>query len=224
MSTSTKSPNHPSYYSASSTALLVCDYQNMIVAAIEDQATKAKVISSVKSLLDTARAQKLPIIHCLIDTTRGPITTSKLTEQWESRYKPALAAKPFLGHEYAELAPGEDADKEREFTVGRRPGRRSALSSEGIMELLKEKFKVTSLIVCGISSSGVVLSTARHASEEGFVMSVVEDACWDQDAGVHKVMMEKILQTTSWVLGLDEVVGIMEGSDMSRRRTSQVLL
>ncbi|KAJ7125091.1 putative hydrolase protein [Mycena epipterygia] len=205
------SPNHPSYYSASSTALLVCDYQNMILAAIEDEAAKDKVISSVKTLVYTARAQKLPIIHCLLDTTRDPLTTSKLTERWASMYKPTLAAKPFLGHEYAEVSPAEDADKEREVTVGRLPGRVSALSSEGIMELLKEKFKITGLIVCGITSSGVVLSTARHAAEEGFVVSVVEDACWDRDAGVHKVMMENILQTTGWVLGLDEVVGIMEG-------------
>lgn len=201
--------NHPSAYPPSATALLVCDLQNMIMGMVDDS-VKPKIISSTKTLLDTARAKGVHIFHCLIDTELDPLPTSKVADRWATMYKPMLTANQTLGLEYAEVA--APAGGEREITVTRRPGRTSALRSEGLTPaLLREKYGVKSLVVCGIATGGVVLSTAKQAADDDFVVTVVEDACCDRDPNVHKMLMERAFESGAWVMGLQEAVGVLEG-------------
>ena len=49
------------------------------------------------------------------------------------------------------------------------------------------------LVVCGVSTSGCVLSTVRDATERGWVVSVVADACADAAPGVHDVLVQNVL-------------------------------
>jgi len=51
---------------------------------------------------------------------------------------------------------------------------------------------VTSLILFGISTSGVVLSTVRWAADMDYAPYVISDACADQDEEVHRVLVEKV--------------------------------
>lgn len=71
---------------------------------IWDLERREKVINSAKRLLMAARENNVAIVHCLMDTTIDPPTTSKGTEKWQSIIKPMLAAQPELVPEYSDFA------------------------------------------------------------------------------------------------------------------------
>ena len=48
------------------------------------------------------------------------------------------------------------------------------------------------LILTGIATSGVVLSTLRQAADLDYTITVLSDACLDNDPEVHRVLTEKV--------------------------------
>lgn len=62
-------------------------------------------------------------------------------------------------------------------------------------------------MLAGIVTSGVVLSTVRHASDADFEITALSDACGDPDPEVHRVLVEKVLPTRA------EVVTVAEQAD-----------
>jgi nicotinamidase-related amidase len=50
----------------------------------------------------------------------------------------------------------------------------------------------THLVLMGIATSGVVLSTIRMAADLDYTMNVVSDCCADGDDEVHRVLVEKV--------------------------------
>lgn len=51
---------------------------------------------------------------------------------------------------------------------------------------------IETLVLAGIATSGVVLSTLRHAADADYRLEVLEDCCTDRDPEVHRVLMEKV--------------------------------
>ncbi|KAH8203922.1 hypothetical protein TruAng_001864 [Truncatella angustata] len=211
---STSSPNHPSSYGPSETALLLLDFHNMFSGFIQEAAEREKLINSTQALLAAARESKTPILHCLIDASRDPLPTSKLADRWAEQYKPAFAGNPEFAVQMSDVA--VDKDSKTEYSFNRLAGRVSALNSEGIMELLQEKLGIKSLVLCGFVSSGCVLSTARNGADEGFVITVVPDACWDRDMEVHNTVMDHVIPMTGHTMDLDEAVRVLRGNDVSK--------
>ncbi|KAI0126142.1 putative hydrolase protein [Xylariales sp. AK1849] len=203
-------PNHPSSHPPSATALLLLDYHNALVGFIQDNATRDRLIGSTQELVKAALANNVPVLHCLVDSGKDPLPTNKLTERWASTYKPMFTSQPEAAQEYADVAPASESSKE--MTLKRHPGRTSALKTDGIIDLLKTQLGVKSVILCGISSSGCVLSTANEASDLDFVVTVVEDGCWDPKPDLHRAVMDHLLSSSVWVTRLDEAVGYLKGS------------
>jgi nicotinamidase-related amidase len=48
------------------------------------------------------------------------------------------------------------------------------------------------LVLTGIATSGVVLSTLRQAADLDFALTVLADGCLDADPEVHRVLTEKV--------------------------------
>lgn len=206
-----RDPWKPSSYGPSKTALLLLDYEKAHIDMIEDPKAKETVIMSTKKLLATARENNVAILHCLMDTTSDPPITNKGTEKWHSMIKPLLAANPDIAVEYSDFimtaasAHGEGC----ETTFHRNPGYTSALATEGVLSLLREKLDVSHLIISGITTSGPVLGTAMHATNLDFVVTVVEEASWDPNDQVHRALIDSVLQTFTWVATVEEAVGYM---------------
>ena len=51
---------------------------------------------------------------------------------------------------------------------------------------------IESLVLTGIATSGVVLSTVRQAADLDFRLTVLSDGCLDRDDEVHRMLMEKV--------------------------------
>jgi nicotinamidase-related amidase len=52
--------------------------------------------------------------------------------------------------------------------------------------------EIRHLVLCGIATSGVVLSTLRAAADLDYELTVLHDACADGDPEVHRVLTEKV--------------------------------
>lgn len=59
---------------------------------------------------------------------------------------------------------------------------------------------VDTLVLAGIATSGVVLSTLREAADRDFGLVVLEDGCADNDPEVHRVLMEKVFVSQADVM------------------------
>jgi nicotinamidase-related amidase len=68
---------------------------------------------------------------------------------------------------------------------------------------------IEALVLCGIATSGVVLSTLRQAADLDFSLSVLADACTDADEEVHRVLCEKVFPRQSEVLTVEEWVSTL---------------
>ena len=59
---------------------------------------------------------------------------------------------------------------------------------------------VHTIVLQGIITSGVILSTVRWAADADYRIFVISDACADPDAEVHRVLMEKVFTKQATVI------------------------
>jgi nicotinamidase-related amidase len=59
---------------------------------------------------------------------------------------------------------------------------------------------IEALVLSGIATSGVVLSTLRQAADLDFSLTVLSDGCIDGDEEVHRVLCEKVFPRQAQVL------------------------
>lgn len=194
-------PNSPLSVPAANTALLLMDYQNIAISFVGEKERGAVGIAAAAR--DWALEQGMHVYHCVVRTS-GPNSTppaqAKVADRWPF-FESAVRDKPMLGEECTETAP---KDKNRETVVTRMPGHISVLYSDGLTEDLKTK-GIRSLILAGFSTSGCVLSTARGAGDQGFVVTVVEDACADPVPELHDLLMKHALASTAHIANLERV-------------------
>jgi nicotinamidase-related amidase len=72
------------------------------------------------------------------------------------------------------------------------------------LDLILRAREIDTLILFGIATSGVVLSTVLHASDADYSLAVIKDCCIDQDPEVHACLLEKIFPRRSVVLSAEE--------------------
>ena len=72
------------------------------------------------------------------------------------------------------------------------------------LDVVLRSLGIESLVLTGIATSGVVLSTLREAADLDFILTVLSDGCLDRDAEVHRVLMEKIFPRQASVMSAAE--------------------
>jgi nicotinamidase-related amidase len=68
------------------------------------------------------------------------------------------------------------------------------------LELVLRSHAVTTLVLSGIATSGVVLSTVREGADRDYRLIVLEDLCLDADPEVHRVLTQKIFPRQAEVI------------------------
>jgi len=74
------------------------------------------------------------------------------------------------------------------------------------LEVILRGQGINQLVLCGIATSGVVLSTVREAADKDYSLTVLSDACLDADPEVHRVLTEKIFPRQAEVVTVEEWV------------------
>lgn len=87
------------------------------------------------------------------------------------------------------------------------------------LELLLRAGGIDNLVLTGIATSGVVLSTLREAADLDYGLTVLSDGCLDGDPEVHRVLLEKVFPRQATVVGVQEWIDSL-GQDVPVTRTS----
>src|SRR6266436_2313613 len=78
------------------------------------------------------------------------------------------------------------------------------------LDLMLRANGIETLILTGIATSGVVLSTLRHAADADYRLLVVGDCCSDSDEEAHRVLLEKVFPrqaTITTAAGVAQAIG-----------------
>jgi nicotinamidase-related amidase len=82
--------------------------------------------------------------------------------------------------------------------------RRVSAFSGSDLDVLLLAAAADTLVLAGIATSGVVLSTLRQAADLDYRLVVLADACADPEPEVHRVLTEKIFPHQALVNDTDE--------------------
>jgi len=158
------------------------DYQAFILASVVPSDAEA-LLAKVGSVLTAARAAQARVIYVVVGFRPG-IPEASSRNAFFANLQPAAALQGPGGAIHAAVTPHEG-----DLTVTRH--RRGAFSGTDLDMFLRAN-DIDTLVLMGISTSGVVLSTVGHAADADYRIVVVNDACADSDPAVHACLMEKI--------------------------------
>jgi nicotinamidase-related amidase len=183
-----------------SSALLVMDIQAGTIGRVEDSKT---LLANIGQAIAAARSAQIPVIYVVVGFRKGiPEIGSVTTNKSFS----AIKGSGFPGIEEPIQVDPAVAPQPAEMVVTKR--RVSAFAGSDL-EVILRGHKIEHLILTGIATSGVVLSTAREAADKDYILSILSDGCADLDPEVHSVLMNKVfprqaevMTVAQWIAGL----------------------
>jgi len=183
------------------TAVLIMDYQNGIVG---DAAGTAELLDRATTVLDAARAARLPVMHVVVAFREGHPELNPRNRMLGGLKE---AGRFREGAEETDIHP-RVATRPGESVVTRR--RVSAFATSDLDSLLGAA-EITTLVLLGISTSGVVLSTVREAADADYELVVLADCCRDGDEEVHRVLTQKVFPRQAAVTNAEDFVAALAG-------------
>jgi nicotinamidase-related amidase len=78
------------------------------------------------------------------------------------------------------------------------------------LEMLLRAMEVEAIVLFGIATSGVVLSTLLHASDADYKLVVIADCCADLDAELHGMLLNRLFPQRAEVLTAAEFVKALQ--------------
>lgn len=173
-------------------ALVVMDVQRTTVAYIgEDHAFLNRLIKAIA----TARKADMRVIHVTARFREGYPEVSP-----HNRLFSTAITRGFPPPTALEIHPAV-APQSGEVVVTK--VRASAFSGSDFEVILRSQ-AISRLILCGIATSGVVLSTVLEAADKDYELTVLSDCCADADEEVQRVLMTKIFPRYTEVITVEE--------------------
>jgi nicotinamidase-related amidase len=181
----------------SETALLVMDVQRAIVDRV---AGDPALLDRLARAAAAARTAGIRVIYVRIAFRPGHPEASPSNKSFAA----ISGSGAFVEGDEATaihpaVAPGPD-----DLLVTKR--RVSAFAGSDLDVLLRAG-AIRHLVLTGIATSGVVLSTLRAAADLDFGLTVLADGCADGDAEVHRVLVEKVFPRQAEVVDIEQWVG-----------------
>ncbi len=186
--------------SFSQSALLVMDFQNGI---LENYPQKTEqVLPKVSKAIDFARQVGIEVFYVRVAFRANYPELSA-----NNTFFSAIAKSGDLFNQDGPSTQIHSSIKPQEGEVIITKRRVSAFAGSDLDVLLRAK-DIKRLILSGVSTSGVVLSTIRAASDLDFSLVVLKDACLDPDDEVHKVLTEKVFVRQAEVVNVEEWISL----------------
>jgi nicotinamidase-related amidase len=174
--------------------LLVMDFQRGIVERLGDDA----VVAAAGRAVEAARGHAVPVMFVRVGFRTGYPEVAASNASFSALRESGAAMTEF--HPTTQIHAALEPRPDEPVVVKRRV---SAFSGSDLDVLLRAA-DAQSLVLAGISTSGVVLSTLRQAADLDYRLTVLPDACRDPDAEVHRVLTEKVFPRQAQVLTTDE--------------------
>jgi nicotinamidase-related amidase len=175
------------------TALLVVDLQKGI-AGLPAAHPMRDVVGNAVALLEAFRSRGLPVVLINVDG-RAP-----------GRSEQAFTT-PVLPDGWTELLPELNRQPTDHVVTKRTWGAFSKTDLEGYLR----ECGVTQIVVCGVSTSAGVESTARQGHELGFNIALAVDAMTDLNADAHHNSVTRIFPKLGETGTTRELVDLVHG-------------
>jgi len=176
------------------TALIVIDLQNGIVS-LPTVHPVAEVIKHASDLAEAFRRHSLPVV--LVNVDAGA----------PGRTEQAFRVRDFPAG-WTNLIPELNRQPE-DHTVTKQTW--GAFTNTGLDEHLK-KLSVTQVVIAGVATSAGVESTARHAHELGFHVTLAVDAMTDMSADAHNNSVIRIFPRIGETGTTEEILALLKGN------------
>ena len=183
----------------SRTALLIMDYQNGIIPMAPNP---EDLLAGARQAIDLMRSHGATIGYVRV----GFADASEIGGSMGKHVGGAAALEQFGAHHpntqiHADVAPEPDDIVVRKTRVG-------PFGSTDLHEQLQAR-GIDTLVLAGISTSGVVLSTVRDAHDRDYRLIVLADLCADRDAEVHQVLTGKVFPHQAEVINAADLDGLL---------------
>lgn len=184
------------------TALLVMDYQHGILSSLTDSAgllrKTADTVQRVRDWGGTVGYVRVAFTDAEFDAIPA---TSPFAARMTPQRRQAMHADSATTAIHDAVAPGDGDIVVRKTRVG-------AFSTTDLDRRLREA-GVTTLVLAGIATGGVVLSTVREAADRDYRLVVLSDACADPAPEVHDVLVGSIFPRQAHVTTTDELAALL---------------
>jgi nicotinamidase-related amidase len=183
------------------TALLVMDYQPGILNQIENSDALA---AKAREAIDTLREAGSKIGY-----VRVAFTDEDFEEMPESAPMSRVRQMP-VDQLHADSAATQIDERvaPREGDIVVRKTRVGAFGTTDLDEQLRGA-GVDTLVLAGISTSGVLLSTVRDGHDRDYRLFVLADASADPQPGFHEFLTEKLFPRQAEVIEVDDLAGML---------------
>ncbi len=181
----------------SRTALLVMDVQQSMV---ERFAGGEELAARLGTAVAAARRAGVTIIAVRVAFRPGHPEVDRRNKMFG---RLAESGALILDSPEAALHPALGIDKLDPVVTKVRVG---AFAGSDLAQILRGR-GITTLVLGGIATSGVVLSTLRHAADADHDVVVLADGCLDADPEVHRVLVSKVFPAQAEVVTVAEWIG-----------------
>jgi len=168
------------------------DYQHDIVGGYPDDRQR-DILQKASAVLAAARRAHIPVIYVAVRFREDYPEISPRNKLFQNI---KAAGRLREGTPGAEIH-GDVAPQSGEVVVTKR--RVGAFSTTDMETVLKAR-SLTHLVLMGIATSGVVLSTVRWAADADYEITVLADCCADPDDEVHRVLTQKVFPRQATVM------------------------
>lgn len=170
------------------------DVQTRIVGMIQDHDA---LIKNIKKAIKYAHQNEIPVIYIVVKFRDGFPEVS-------ANNKSFSAIKNMQGAfaDETQTAIFKDVTPEKNDIVVTK--RRVSAFTGSDLEVVLRSLDVNKLILSGIATSGVVLSTVREAADKDYQLTVLSDCCADSDPQVHETLLTKVFPRQADVRSTEE--------------------
>jgi nicotinamidase-related amidase len=175
-------------------ALLVMDMQTAILRMLPDV---ADLVQKTALAISSAREKKIPVLYVIVGFRTGAPELSTHNKALSASRERWINANM---EEWMRIEPSL-APHSKEIVVIKR--RVSAFTGSDL-EVVLRALGIQHLVLTGVATSGVVLSTLREAADKDYQITVLSDACADADPEVHRVLTTKVFPRQADVITIHE--------------------
>lgn len=171
------------------------DVQEGIVARF---AQGEDFLHRIQNAITAARNASIPVIYVRVAFRPGFPEVSPRNKSFSTikQQQGAWQQSMFSREIHPAIAPQPDDIVVTKLRV-------SAFSGSDLEVLLRAQ-GITHLVLCGIATSGVVLSTLREAADKDYQLTVLSDGCVDADEEVQRVLLTKLFPRQADVVSIAE--------------------
>jgi nicotinamidase-related amidase len=155
------------------------------------------LVENVAKAIAKARAGAIPVIYVVVGFRTGAPEASPNNKSFAGARERFGKVSPEI---FMAIAP-EIAPVEGDITVVKR--RVSAFTGSDLEVVLRAQ-GIQHIVLTGIATSGVVLSTTREAADKDYRITILADCCADGDEEVHLVLTKKVFPRQADVIALED--------------------